>query len=55
VLRIINIKGEAVYIRNLDTEALRNETIDVQHLSTGVYQVIISDGESIFRARMVIH
>jgi len=53
-LRIVNIQGQLVYIRELSSEELDNETLDVQHLSRGVYIIQIYKENQIFTGRMVI-
>ena len=54
ILTIVNLKGQTVLTRNIDAEVLLNETVDVQNLSPGVYQVLLLNKEILYKGRMVI-
>ncbi len=51
---IYNIQGQVVYIREFTSAELANEKIDVQHLSRGVYQILIQGNGKVYRGKMVI-
>jgi hypothetical protein len=51
---LINSQGQTVYINKFSATELAHEQIDVQHLSTGIYQMLIQTEKHVYRGKMII-
>ncbi len=54
VLRLINMQGQAVYIRRFKTTSAVPETFNVQNLSRGLYHIVIEGEGLIYQGKMII-
>jgi hypothetical protein len=54
VVKIFNNQGQAVYIREFNSELYSDIPIDVQELSRGMYHMIIQDEHSTWQGKFII-
>jgi hypothetical protein len=54
VLRLINMQGQTVFIRQFTSTSAVPETFDVQHLSRGMYHIVIQGGDLMYQGKMII-
>jgi hypothetical protein len=54
VVKIFNNQGQAVYIREFNSELFSDIHIDVQELSRGMYHMIIQDDHSTWQGKFII-
>jgi len=53
-MQVFDAGGRVVYVRNLSGIDLIREEIDLGQLSRGIYQILITGDQSVYRARMII-
>lgn len=54
VVYLYNSLGQVVYMKECAVDQLEQEQIDVQHLSRGIYQLLIKTGTKLYRGSVVI-
>jgi hypothetical protein len=54
VLRLINMKGQTVYIRKFSSNSAVAESFNVQNLSRGMYHIVIEGGDMMYQGKMII-
>jgi hypothetical protein len=55
-IRMVDLLGNAVMPeRRLNTIESRSVSLDVQHLDSGIYFLVFSDGKSIWKEKLILH
>jgi hypothetical protein len=54
IIRIINTQGQIVFTQKYDAPGLLHESINLQHLSRGLYQVFVYNSQLIYRTKIII-
>lgn len=53
-VRIVDGQGKIVFIRQINSEELEKEQMDIQHLPRGLYHILIQQGTDLHQGKVVI-